>query len=250
MPDLPPLRGSTQSTQSGRITWFGSYLLAGTVAGLALTAPLAAQASGSFGLTPYAGYMKFGSLVAGPFGTSVRNAGAAVYGAEAQLGLTNGVALVGNVAYSQPGLEIGAPVIGGVSVGQSSVLMYDAALRCASPAAGLPISPFVQGGAGAVRQSFDVGPASTHATNFAYNVGAGADVGLAPPARPATDGERLYREVRRAGGDVDQRGDEDHAQLGRERRATARPLILYRHWRRRRVLSGAPTGVRDPCTST
>jgi hypothetical protein len=38
----------------------------------------------------------------------------------------------------------------------------------------------VQGGAGAVRQSFDVGPASTHATNFAYNVGAGADVALAP----------------------------------------------------------------------
>ncbi len=153
-------------------------LLAGTVAGLALTAPLAAQGP-SFGLTPYAGYMKFGSLVAGPFGTSVKNAGAAVYGAEAQLGLTNGVALVGNVAYTQPGLEIGAPVIGGVSVGQSSVLMYDAALRLRVPLTrGLPISPFVQGGAGAVRQSFDVGPASTHATNVAYNVGAGADVGL------------------------------------------------------------------------
>ena len=38
----------------------------------------------------------------------------------------------------------------------------------------------MQGGAGAVRQSFDVGPASTHATNFAYNVGAGADVALGP----------------------------------------------------------------------
>ena len=45
---------------------------------------------------------------------------------------------------------------------------------------GLPISPFVQGGAGAVRQSFDIGPASTHSTNFAYNVGAGADVSIAP----------------------------------------------------------------------
>jgi opacity protein-like surface antigen len=159
-------------------------LWAGTIAGLALTTPLAAQRSAgpSFGITPYAGYMKFGNLVSGPLGTSVRNAGAAVYGAEASLGLTRGIAIVGNVAYSQPGLEIGAPLIGGVSVGRSSVLMYDGALRLRVPvgAAGLPISPFVQGGAGYVRQSFDIGPASTHATNFAYNVGAGADVAIAP----------------------------------------------------------------------
>jgi opacity protein-like surface antigen len=158
-------------------------LLAGTFAGMALTTPLAAQsASGpSFGLTPYAGYIKFGSLVSGPFGTSIRDASSGVYGAEAQLGLTKGIALVGNVAYSQPDLQVGAPVIGGVSVGRSSVLLYDGALRLRVPVtAGLPISPFIQGGAGAVRQSFDIGPATTHATNFAYNVGAGADLALAP----------------------------------------------------------------------
>jgi len=158
-------------------------LLAGTVAGLALTTPLAAQGSSgaSFGLTPYAGYIKFGSLVSGPLGTNLRNGGSGVYGAEAQLGLGRAIALVGNVAYSQPNLEIGAPLIGGVSVGRSSVLLYDAALRLRVPVtAGLPISPFVQGGAGAVRQSFDVGPASTHETSFAYNVGAGADIAFAP----------------------------------------------------------------------
>jgi hypothetical protein len=158
-------------------------LWAGALAGLALTTPLAAQRSAgpSFAVTPYAGYMKFGNLFSGPLGTSVRNAGAAVYGAEATLGLTHGIALVGNVAYSQPGLEIGAPLIGGVTVGRSSVLLYDAALRLRVPVlAGLPISPFVQGGAGAVRQSFDLGPASTHSTNFAYNVGAGADVAIGP----------------------------------------------------------------------
>jgi hypothetical protein len=38
----------------------------------------------------------------------------------------------------------------------------------------------VQGGAGAARQSVDIGPASTHSTNFAYNVGAGADMALGP----------------------------------------------------------------------
>jgi opacity protein-like surface antigen len=158
-------------------------LLAGTFAGVALTTPLAAQsASGpSFGLTPYAGYIKFGSLISGPFGTSIRDASSAVYGAEAQLGLTKGIALVGNVAYSQAALEVGAPLIGGLSVGRSSVLLYDGALRLRVPVtAGLPISPFIQGGAGAVRQSFDIGPATTHATNFAYNVGAGADLALAP----------------------------------------------------------------------
>jgi hypothetical protein len=158
------------------------FLWAGALAGFAVTTPLAAQGSvgPSFGITPYAGYMKFGNLVSGPLGTNVRNAGSAVYGAEATLGLTNAIALVGNVGYSQPGLEIGAPLIGGVSVGRSSILLYDAALRLRLPlgAGALPISPFVQGGAGAVRQSFDVGPLSTHATNFAYNVGAGADVAL------------------------------------------------------------------------
>jgi hypothetical protein len=158
-------------------------LLAGAIAGLTLTAPLAAQrgSSSSFGITPYAGYMKFGNLVAGPLGTHLANAGSVVYGAEASLGLTRGIALVGNVAYSQPGLEVSAPLIGGVSVGQSSVLLYDAALRLRMPLAGaLPISPFVQAGAGAIRQSFGIGPVGTHATNVAYNVGAGADVAIGP----------------------------------------------------------------------
>jgi hypothetical protein len=160
-------------------------LTAGAFVGLALTAPLAAQqrtGGPSFGLTPYAGYMKFGNLISGPFGTDVRNAGAAVYGAEATLGLTRGIALVGNVGYSQPGLQIGAPLVGGVDVGRSSVLLYDAALRLRVPVStgGLPVSPFVQGGYGAVRQSLGLGPAKTHSTNAAYNVGAGADVALAP----------------------------------------------------------------------
>jgi opacity protein-like surface antigen len=183
LPHPPLLRRLRNPTSHAEVMMIRKLLLAGTVAALVLTTPLAAQRSSgaSFGLTPYAGYIKFGSLVSGPFGTNLRNGGSAVYGAEAQLGLGRAVALVGNVAYSQPNLEIGAPLIGGLSVGRSSVLLYDAALRLRIPVtAGLPISPFVQGGAGAVRQSFDIGPASTHETNFAYNVGAGADIGLAP----------------------------------------------------------------------
>lgn len=157
--------------------------LAGAVTGFCLTAPLAAQrpATGSLGITPYAGYMKFGNIANGPLGTSLRNGGAAVYGAELSLGLAPSLALVGNVAYSQPNLQIGAPILGGISVGQASVLLYDAALRLRVPTGGvLPVSPFVQAGAGAIRQSVSVSPVSTHATNFAYNLGAGADVAIAP----------------------------------------------------------------------
>lgn len=159
-------------------------LWAGACTGLVLATPLAAQRSAgpSFGITPYAGYMKFGNLASGPLGTHLRNTGSAVYGAEATLGLTRAIAIVGNVAYSQPALEVGAPLIGGVSIGRSSALMYDAALRLRVPvgAGTLPISPFVQAGAGAIRQSFDLGPVGTHSTNVAYNLGAGADIALGP----------------------------------------------------------------------
>ena len=159
---------------------------AGALTGLlfaALSAAPTLQAQiPSFGITPYAGYMKFGNLVNGPLGTSIRSAGAPVYGAEVQLGLVPGLALVGNVAYARSDLELGAPVVGGLSVGQSSALMYDGGLRLSLPFGGRAgsIRPFVQAGAGAMRQELRVDPVATHATNFAYNVGGGVDVALAP----------------------------------------------------------------------
>jgi len=160
-------------------------LCAGAVAGLALAAPLQAQSGrpGSFGITPYAGYMKFGNLVDGPLGTSVRGAAGPVYGAEATVGITPGLALVGNVAYASSDLEVGLPVVGGLSFGKSSALLYDAALRLSVPlsaGSGPAIRPFVQAGAGAMRQEIDVASIATHSTNFAYNVGAGVDVPLGP----------------------------------------------------------------------
>ncbi len=160
-------------------------LCAGAVAGLLLAAPLQAQSgrSGSFGITPYAGYMKFGNLVDGPLGISVRSAAGPVYGAEATLGLTRALALVGNVAYASTDLEVGVPVVGGLSVGRSSALLYDAALRLSVPlssGAGPAITPFLQAGAGAIRQEIEVAPVATRSTNLAYNVGAGVDVPLGP----------------------------------------------------------------------
>jgi len=152
-------------------------LCAGVVAGLLLVAPLEAQ-SGSFGITPYAGYMKFGSLVDGPLGTSARGAAGPVYGAEATLGIAPGLALVGNVGYANTDLEVGVPVVGGLSLGKSSALLYDAGLRLSLPV--LPFRPFVQAGAGAMRREIEVAGVGTHGTNFAYNVGAGVEVPIAP----------------------------------------------------------------------
>jgi hypothetical protein len=160
-------------------------LSAGALAGLLFTVPLEAQArgSGSFGITPYAGYMKFGNLVNGPLGTSVRSAAGPVYGAEATLGLSRELALVGNVAYASSDLEIGVPIVGGLSFGKSSALLYDAALRLSVPLSrreGPAITPFLQAGAGAMRQEIEVAPVATRSTNFAYTLGAGLDVPLGP----------------------------------------------------------------------
>lgn len=160
-------------------------LWAGAFAGLLLAAPLQAQSggTGSFGITPYAGYMKFGNLVDGPLGTTVRGAAGPILGAEATVGVTRGLALVGNVAYASSDLEVGLPVVGGLSFGRSSALLYDAALRLSVPlnAGGSGgISPFVQAGAGAMRQEIEVAPVATRSTNFAYNVGAGVNVPLGP----------------------------------------------------------------------
>jgi hypothetical protein len=157
---------------------------AGAFAGLLMAAPVYAQdsAKASFGITPYAGYMRFGNIVNGPLGTGLRNAGAAVYGAELSLGLSRNVALVGNLGYARPNLEVGLPLVGGLSVGESSVLLYDAGLRLSVPleSGGLPITPFVQAGAGGIRQSVRVAPIETRSSNFAYNFGGGVDLALSP----------------------------------------------------------------------
>jgi hypothetical protein len=156
--------------------------LVGGFAALAFAAPLEAQraVTPSFQITPYAGYLSSGAIVNGPLGTAVRSSGAPVYGAELALGLTRGLSLVGNVAYSKPDLELGAPIVGGLRVGDNSVLLYDAALRLGLPLPGSSFSPFVQAGAGEMRQTIEVGPATTRSTSFAYNIGAGVDVRVAP----------------------------------------------------------------------
>lgn len=158
-----------------------SLIFSGLVAAALVGFPAAAhaQAADAAGLsiTPYGGYMRFGSLVDGPLGTSIGNAGGPVLGAQLKLGVTPNVALVGHVAHASSDLQAQAPIIGGISLGSGSAWLYDAGVQVSLPLES-GIVPFAQAGAGAMRQSYAIGPVSTHATSFAWNVGAGADIPL------------------------------------------------------------------------
>lgn len=132
-------------------------------------------------VTPYVGYMQFGNYVDGPLGTSVRNQGAPIYGAQLGIDLTDHFTFVGNVGYSDSNLEVGVPIIGGFDLADSKVLLYDAGLQYRLPATatfGTGAVPFVEAGAGAMRTEIGVGSLRTQSTALAVNYGAGIDVEL------------------------------------------------------------------------
>ena len=135
----------------------------------------------AFDFTPYVGYMVFGSLMDGPFGTSIGNAPAPVFGAQLGMRLAPNISVVGNVAAASSDIKAGIPLIGGLSVAHSNILLYDGGLQLDVPVmmiAGTSMSPFVQAGAGAMRYEISQSFLSTNATNFAGNVGIGADVAI------------------------------------------------------------------------
>ena len=135
----------------------------------------------AFDLTPYVGYMVFGSLLDGPLGTSLTNAPAPVYGAQLGMRLAPNLSLVGNIATTSSDIEAGIPFLGGFSVARSTMLLYDGGLQLDVPVttiAGTRMSPFLQAGAGAIRYDISQSFVNAKATNFAANVGVGADVGI------------------------------------------------------------------------
>ena len=163
-----------------------SIVIAGLVATIGSTA--SAQASTSpmgtgtaFELTPYAGYMIFGDYLKGPFGTSISNAPSAVYGVQLGMKIYPNVSLVGNIGYTNSSITAGIPFLGGYSIAQSSTLLYDGGLQLDLPlttASGLSLKPFAQVGAGAWHYNISESVLQTSTTNFAANVGLGADIGL------------------------------------------------------------------------
>jgi len=164
-----------------------SLLVAGLVAGSLLAAAPAARAQvitngKAFQATPYAGYMVFGHLADGPLGTSLQSANGPLYGAQLAVKLAPSVALVGNLAYANGDVKAGIPFLGGISVAKSDLLLYDAGLQLDIPTAGLAFRPFVQAGAGAMHYSISQSVFNTTSTNFAANVGVGADIPLGKTA--------------------------------------------------------------------
>ncbi|MFN8669831.1 MAG: outer membrane beta-barrel protein [Gemmatimonadaceae bacterium] len=132
-------------------------------------------------ITPYVGYMAFGDYVDGPIGTRITNSNSALYGVTAGLDLSRNVSIVGNIGYSDSNVRVGLPIIGGVNIADSKVLLYDGGLQFRLPqggALGTGIAPFVEVGAGAIRYEVRTGPLTTNATNFAGNFGGGLDLQL------------------------------------------------------------------------
>jgi hypothetical protein len=135
----------------------------------------------AFDFTPYVGYMVFGSLVDGPLGTSIGSAPAPVYGAQLGMRLAPNISIVGNVAAASSDIKAGIPILGGLSVAHSNMLIYDGGLQLDVPVmtiSGTSFSPFIQAGAGAFRYEISQSFLETNATNFAANIGVGADVAI------------------------------------------------------------------------
>ena len=136
---------------------------------------------GLFDITPYAGYMVFGDFASGPLGTSVANQPGMVYGAQVGMKIAPNVSMIGNLARASSDISAGVPFFGGFTIAHSTILMYDAGLQLDIPvtsAYGYTFAPFVQGGLGAMRYDITESFVSTRATNFAANVGLGADLAL------------------------------------------------------------------------
>ena len=135
----------------------------------------------AFDFTPYVGYMVFDSFMDGPLGTSIGNAPAPVFGAQLGMRLAPNISIVGNVAATSGDIKAGIPILGGLTVAHSNMLIFDGGLQLDVPVltiSGIAMSPFIQGGAGAMRYEISQSFLSANATNFAANIGVGADVAL------------------------------------------------------------------------
>jgi opacity protein-like surface antigen len=151
-------------------------------------APLVAQqtspmtgGNGGASLTPFAGYVITGNWYDGPIGTSLKNANGPVVGAQGSFPLTRGVSLVGSLAYASSDLRIGLPLIGGVNVGSTKTWMYDAGIELGGLSSRPEgIAPFATAGIGGMTNDINASVLDVRATNVAYTLGVGVDVGFTP----------------------------------------------------------------------
>jgi hypothetical protein len=172
------MRSSTSTKRIARIVITAAAILAPVMSA-------AAQAPGSgtvLHVSPYAGFMVFGNYLNGPLGTTLTNKPGMLYGTQVGLSLSPELSLVGYIGYTSSSIDVGVPIIGGISVGHSSTLIYDADLEYnlgAMRTGATAFTPFVQAGIGAMQYDIKaVSVLTTNATNLAGNVGIGADVAV------------------------------------------------------------------------
>lgn len=133
----------------------------------------------AFEITPYAGYLLGGSLYDGPLGTSIGAAPALLVGTQLGMRLAPYVSVVANVATGGSDVKAGIPILGGLTLARSRVVLYDAALQLDLPMttmSGAGFAPFLQGGLGGLRQEITQSMFTVRSTSLAGNVGAGADI--------------------------------------------------------------------------
>jgi hypothetical protein len=138
-------------------------------------------AATAFEVTPYAGYLISGDILSGPLGTSVGAAPALLVGSQLGMRVAPNLAVVANLATGSSDVKAGIPILGGVSVAQSRVVVYDVGLQLDLPmatASGTAFSPFVQGGVGGMRQEITQSLLTTMSNALAGNIGIGADVAM------------------------------------------------------------------------
>ena len=168
--------------------------IVGTIAALAIAAPAAAQetpeslASGrqsTFSITPYAGYMWFGDLAEYDTGSDLTNDDSWVIGAQAKVRMTSRWAVVGNFAHAKTKFVVENEPTNTTFPTTSDIgyWLMDAGLQYQLPVAvrNGTISPFIQGGIGAVRYSAEPDDfESPSNTDLAFNAGIGLDIESGP----------------------------------------------------------------------
>jgi len=170
------------------------YIVA-TLASALLAAPVAAQTPESvvtggqstFSLTPYAGYMMFGSLADLGEDVNLTNDNSWLAGAQAKIRMTSRWSVVGNFAYTKSNLEIEEEGGSGPDTRASGDLGYwlgDLGLQYQLPFSWNEgkVSPFVQAGVGAVRYTLDANDLTDEesSTNLQFNAGVGLDIDRGP----------------------------------------------------------------------
>lgn len=170
------------------LTLFATAAMASSMAALPAQAQRVSQANvitvnrGEFAVAPYTGYLVSQSFFKGPLGSSLNVQSAPIYGIQASMPLAPGASLIGSLGYSSGDLKAGLPIIGGISVGNTSTTLMDASveLRFEKFNPNGRFIPLVELGGGAIHRSVTVAGVDAKSTDFQVSGGVGADMPIAP----------------------------------------------------------------------